>query len=515
MGTSDESSSGPDVIKPNPRRRVKVRTLIVLIACSGMLLWAGRTLWERHDPVAAEARAIQNRAIDALKSTKAAERVTAIRELERLGFGDSAIAIRPLNAALVDEDSEVRVAAAEALGKLVSSAIRAGSGARDVRAATTALIASLKDPLPEVRIAAASTLGTIASTLPAAGAGRTSRDRKKTLSAVRPVPPVDPKTVFDSLVEAIGDRDAKVRGAVLGAMAAVDSGAPVDPPKVLSAGLEDESPENRRTAIVALTRFRRGLDPWISTLVRIAEHDDDRSLRATCANALNGIKPPAVTSDAVPALVTGLGNSDAQVRIQVALLLGRLGPDAGAAVPSLLRVLTEPVDPQLARSQSGVMMHDDDPANAAALALGRIAPRSKAAREVIVALTEVARCGHRIRRGDAAFALGDFGPAAAEAVPVLINMIKDTTPPARNVHNEALAARALGQIAPETPSADQAVAALVCVLESDTKAPRAEAIEALQQFGQKAAVAIPKIRSQLDERDHLVRRAAASALPVL
>jgi len=335
------------------------------------------------------------------------------------------------------------------------------------------------------------------------------------LPAVLPVPAVDPKAVFDALVEAFGDRDAKVRGAVRHALASDGSGAPVDPPKVLSAGLEDESPENRRTAIVALTRFRRGLDPWISTLVRIAEHDDDRSLRATCANALNGIKPPAVTSDAVPALVTGLGNSDAQVRIQVALLLGRLGPDAGAAVPSLLRVLTEPVDPQLARSQSGVMMHDDDPANAAALALGRIAPRSKAAREVIVALTEVARCGHRIRRGDAAFALGDFGPAAAEAVPVLINMIKDTTPPARNVHNEALAARALGQIAPETPSADQAVAALVCVLESDTKAPRAEAIEALQQFGQKAAVAIPKIRSQLDERDHLVRRAAASALPVL
>jgi hypothetical protein len=69
-----------DVPSARPSRRPKqarwhqatVRTLVVLVACSGAIFWAGRVLWEYRDPAIAEARAIQARAIGALSSRQVA-----------------------------------------------------------------------------------------------------------------------------------------------------------------------------------------------------------------------------------------------------------------------------------------------------------------------------------------------------------------------------------------------------------------------------------------------------------
>src|SRR5262249_28749740 len=153
-----------------------------------------------------------------------------------------------------------------------------------------------------------------------------------------------------------------------------------------------------------------------------------------------------------------------------------------------------PRDAEAAR-RPGLWMLDDDPACMAADALGRIAPGSKATKEVVVALTEVARAGPRLRRGWAAFALGKFGTAAAEAIPSLIHVIKATGPSVGDRYNEDAAVWALGQIAPDAPSADQAITALVSVLQSKSWESRATALKALRQFGPKAAMALPKIRA--------------------
>jgi HEAT repeat protein len=380
--------------------------------------------------------------------------VAAIRELERLAFGDSSVAIRPLVGTLADEDTEVRVAAAEALAKIIPSAARSGSGREVIRAAMNALIASLKDPDPEVRFAAATALGEIMSPTSRTGTRPRRRGGKTPLPAqaapraparaprVAVVLPIDRGTVLDALVEAFADPNVKVRAAVLDALASGGPGACVDPPRVYAAGLEDESPVIRRVAVDSLASFGRVLDPWIPILVRLAEHDPDRLVRAACSGAIGQkLGPPAVTAAAVPQLVPGLASANPQLRIQIAALLGRLGPDARSAIPGLIRVLNDPLEPQVGRVYSGSMMEDVDPACAAASALARIAPASNVARQLIAALTEVARSGPRIRRGAAAYALGQFGPAAAEAVPVLITMIKDADP-TRLAQNETWGARA-------------------------------------------------------------------------
>jgi HEAT repeat protein len=127
---------------------------------------------------------------------------------------------------------------------------------------------------------------------------------------------------------------------------------------------------------------------------------------------------------------------------------------------------------------------------------------------------EVARSGPLSRRGRAAAALGKFGPAAEEAVPVLIKVLKDAAHE-DSFEREASAAHALGLIAPDTASADQAVAALLPVLESKVPLSRVEAINALPRFGPRAAAALPGIRALKDDRDAEVRDAVATALLAL
>ena len=92
-GTSSAGRGGPRLLR---RFRTDVRTLVVLVACSAVTLWALRRLWENHDPLVVQSRSIQKQAISTLRSGKASERVTAIHELERLGSGDGTIAIPPL-----------------------------------------------------------------------------------------------------------------------------------------------------------------------------------------------------------------------------------------------------------------------------------------------------------------------------------------------------------------------------------------------------------------------------------
>jgi HEAT repeat protein len=123
----------------------------------------------------------------------------------------------------------------------------------------------------------------------------------------------------------------------------------------------------------------------------------------------------------------------------------------------------------------------------------------------------VARSGPLSRRGCAAHALGDFGPATEEAVPVLIEVINQATPD-DTFERGASAARALGKIAPDTPSADRAIAAPRPALQSKVPLSRVKVIEALGWFGSRAAAAIPRIRPLKDDRDEEVRDAAAKAL---
>jgi HEAT repeat protein len=494
MSTDSDTSVNPGTDAPKRARRLQtgVRTLIALVACCAAVLWTWRYLSENYDPVRREQRSIQERAIGALRSGGPAERLAAIVELEGVGLEDSSIAIPPLIRALEDPETQVRVASAEALASIGPGVAKSRSGGETIRDAATALIRCLKDPEPRVRTEAMISLGRIAR--PQIGGAAT--------------PPLDRRSVMDALIAMFGDRDAGVRRIAIHTVASHFSES--GPPEALAAALKDDSAENRAAAILGLSFARQGLDPWIPKLLRLAEHDPDPSVRKACLSTLHhAFEVRAVTAAALPALIASLKSADAEVRSRVAFILGFLKAGADAAIPELLRVLNEPLAPGVGPGyDTGRII---DPGCAAAWALGRIAPGSVEAKRVIAALTEVARSGPVIRRSWAAYALGDFGPAAEEAVPVLVKVIEESTPDPPT-ENEASAAEALGKIAPGTPSADQAVAALLPVLESKVRDSRIRAIKALGRFGPRAGAAVPKMRALKADRDEEIRNAAAKSL---
>ena len=139
-------------------------------------------------------------------------------------------------------------------------------------------------------------------------------------------------------------------------------------------------------AVAALAGFPRGLDPWLPTVFRMMEHDDEPLVRAACAAALERVRPPAVSAAAVPALVAALERPDLRVRAVACSVLIRFGPEAREAIPALLATAREK------RSDSVDAAPLSQAPNLLAIqALGRIAPKTESAGEVITALNEILR----------------------------------------------------------------------------------------------------------------------------
>jgi HEAT repeat protein len=502
----------PAKVKRPRRYQIGLLALIALVACCALTLWAAREVWQNRDPLLAEERALEARARLTLRSPNPTSRVAAIQALGRLSFADNAIAIRSLTELLGDENPDVRAASAEALGEFGMRAVETGADRQSLGAAVTALIKLLKDPQPGVRTASAFTLGYIASAkpLPEDGTSQPGNMQAALLPAATGATPVDMRAVIAAVTDTLADPEVKVRGAAVDALAAA-AGSMVEPPRALAAMLKDESAENREATARTSARYRRGLDAWIPSLLELAEHDDDQSVRARALQALSrDIQPPAVTAECVPALIKGLQSRDRKIAWAATNLLGRLGPKASEAIPELLQIFTvrtnkDETDPGFERQNL---------AWAANSALGRIAPGSESARGVVAGLASAARSGDRIIRAPAISALDRFGPDAAPAIPVLIEVMRESgSGHAGAIEEEA--ARTLGVIAPDTPLAEEVVTALLVALGSDFVPARIAAIEALGHFGSKSAIAVPKISSLRDDQNPMVKEAAEHALVIL
>jgi HEAT repeat protein len=441
MNPDGERPTNADVATVRTTRRALagIRGLCVLVACCGMIMWAGRVVWEYRDPELARSRTVQAAALAALESRDAAERVAGIRELERLHRGDSAIAVLRLTPLLGDSDPSVRGATADALGTVASQALRSENDPGAIRAAVAALIRSLKDTQPGVRTAAVRSLESISSMAmtvsvsPAAGLGGAGAKNAGPANSAAGAAGVDAEAVITALAETLRDQDASVRRAAILALAA--AGSTGDPPKALATAFEDASAENRSVAVHTVVGFGRGLDSWIPALLRIAEHDHDRSVRDTCMYALGQVKPPAITPRSVAVLIASLRANDSRVRDAAAGLLGGLGTDAAPAIPSLLEMVKESnaTDRHTALRRVFALRGD-----AAVRALGLIAPGTPAANEVISVLMAVLKGDLAPSRAAAIEALMRFESKAAVAIPTIRALSDDPDPQVRRAVESAL-----------------------------------------------------------------------------
>jgi HEAT repeat protein len=230
-------------------------------------------------------------------------------------------------------------------------------------------------------------------------------------------------------------------------------------------------------------------------------------------------------AEGVPALIEALSFCGSQklqrtVRREAAKALGRHGPAAREAIPALVA---------RAKTDRDAYVQEE-----AARALGLIG------REAVPDLIKLMRTGRDgLTRADAATALGDIGKDAREAVPAMIEALREpdklvrlvaaramgkmyladkqltktfealvesaTSDPSREVRISAV--RTLASVGPE------AVPTLIHVLktESDWLA-RTDAADGLGSCGREARAAIPALAEALRDQVVAVRMAAAQAL---
>jgi hypothetical protein len=174
--------------------------------------------------------------------------------------------------------------------------------------------------------------------------------------------------------------------------------------------LDSPDPEVRTQAIVALGEIGPGAGAAVPALAAILREELDGHAREQAAIALSKMAP--ASREALPALTHALKDEDAEVRLNAAVALRRLGKEAHAALPALIEALAD---------SSNAILLDNAPTTVeeeVVLALGRVSAGTPVA---VAALSEALHEPNRPRRIRAAIAtaLGEIGPSARAAVPLL------------------------------------------------------------------------------------------------
>lgn len=194
---------------------------------------------------------------------------------------------------------------------------------------------------------------------------------------------------------------------------------------------------------------------------KLREKIEDPSLRLAALEILSAIGPAA--KPALADLVKTLGDPDPQIRGDAAVAIAAIGAEAAEAVPALRKLLEDESVPMVARYPAAFALGRIGPAAAAAepalrqlasssdeimatvavWAALKVKPDDKSLFESAVPLLRRALRGDReMARLEAAVALGDIGPAAASAIPLLELVAEDD--PAKPVR--AAAASAIAKI---------------------------------------------------------------------
>ena len=214
----------------------------------------------------------------------------------------------------------------------------------------------------------------------------------------------------------------------------------------------------------------------------IAQTKDKRKgVRQTAAWALGKIGPEARA--AIPALSELCKDKDEGVRQFAAQALGRIGP---AAIPALTELLKCKYGP----TQRGARQ-----------ALKKIGPAA------VPALLELLKDKNRSVQKAAVDALGDIGTEAGIAIPAIIQLLKDKKgKKLAPLSVEEAADDALRKIGPPT------VHILIQMLKNKDESVRKAAVEALENIGAEANTAIAPFTELLTDNNEEVRAAAAFVL---
>jgi HEAT repeat protein len=330
-------------------------------------------------------------------------------------IGEAGSVVLALTGALGDPDTNVRVAAAEALGLLGPAAAEAAPE----------LLIAVKDRrvgCEGVRQYAGFALGRI---------GLATPDVLRALSDALRDPHRDPRrfaaralgdlgsraeTEAGALMAALGDEELVIRQDAIEALGKI--GGPVGQvvPALVSA-LRNEDWRLRLKGAEALGRIGPRAVEAAPELEQLLEQDVSGVVRVQVASALVSIRGQPELS--VPHLAARLSDADLSARIAAAEALRALGPAAGAAVPALAEALKDGhwrVCAEAARSLGAI---GTGAAGAVSALTEALRDRYPAADSMGSAITWGDGPVYDWVRYEAAAALGTIGAAARPALPAL------------------------------------------------------------------------------------------------
>jgi HEAT repeat protein len=263
---------------------------------------------------------------------------------------------------------------------------------------------------------------------------------------------------------------------------------------VLTDVLRSGTPRVRATVAAALGRFVP--TPAVVPILGEAVRDQEAAVRASALRALHDIgdtmpfTPPPSVHDA-------FDDESPVVRYWAAGAVGHAWRGIDPFVPILLRVAEQDPDAQVREVCASEVRYMIRPPG--------VTPA------VIPALSQALDGPNLDVRWAACGLLSRFGPAAATAVPGIVRALDDATPkPGEEPHLLFWeASSALGRIAPSTPEAGPAAAALVQALRASPGLP---IIDALARLGPVAGEGIPQLKELGKSTNQAMREAAQKAL---
>ena len=428
------------------------------------------------------------------------------KALEDIGPQDK-IEIPALIKSLKDENKWVRANVANALQAI-------GPVAKD---AVPALTKALQDEMLEVRknaIEALEAMGSHAKiAIPMLIKMLKSKNRVISQNAAFALIAIDQeeKAAVPMLIKALNNEDSNVRDK---ASKILENLNPETKVPALIKALMDNELKDRNNAILVLENIGPEAKEAVPILLNVLK-DENKIISQNAAFALAAIGQD--TKTVIPTLIEALKNGETVVRKNAAKALGIIGSNAKAAVFVLINALKDE-DIDISQNAAFALIAIDQEEKAAvpmlikALNNEDLDVRDKASKILenlkpetkVPALIKALMNNELEDRNNAILILENIGPEAKEAVPILLNILKDENKIISQ--NAAFALVAIGQDTKTvTPT-------LIEALKNGETVVRRKAAKALGIIGSNAKAAVFILINALKDEDIDIRKNAAEAL---
>ncbi len=446
-------------------------------------------------------------------------RVAALDALRRIGMAPSSAITEQIEALTTHTNEAVMVAAVRCLVQLD------GPGNTAAKASVPRLVAAFANRRPSVRSTAATALVELGDV--STGALRSPLSAKQSMVRLKACEVAGrlgstARDLIPLLVDRLQDADQLVVRAAATAIGEIHEDSELVLPK-LKPLLAHDSAAVRADVVLALMEFGALAKNSIPTICDMLKKDDSVVVRLATARALGQIGTGS--EPAAQSLATAIEDPHGGVTVQAANSLSNIGP---VSIPSLMRLLDKPKFRDLAVSILGEMgpeataavpgllallsTQDEELRREVFIALAGIGPGAKSAvPELLKLLREPTR---EISRAGAAYVLGNIGDPSC--LPVLKQILSEPSP-ATDAAVLRASAWALVNLQPDnSENAAIALPHLIAALSSERPLVRKEALAAIGKVGSAAQPASEElIRLAKDDREPIVRSEAMHTLALL